>query len=91
MTWSNRIWLDKWIHVLLFLVLVFLWCNPYNRVHSAKRNFIIITLSGIAYGIVMEVVQHYLIPFRSFDYGDMIADALGSVGGYFLSIKRLKD
>jgi len=36
----------------------------------------------------MEVIQHYFIPFRSFDYGDMVADAIGSAVGYFISVNR---
>jgi VanZ family protein len=40
------------------------------------------------YGIGMEIVQHYFVPLRSFDYGDMIADGLGSTAGYFISANR---
>ena len=86
-SWSDKIWLDKWIHIFLFLVLVFLWCKACKTIYS-KRNFIIVTLLSIVYGIAMEIVQHYFIPFRSFDYDDIIADGLGSVGGYFISVKR---
>ena len=43
---------------------------------------------GIVYGIAMEIVQKYFIPFRSFDVGDIIADAIGSVVGYLFSIKK---
>jgi len=47
-----------------------------------------VTILSVMYGIGMEIVQHYFIPFRSFDLGDMIADGLGSIIGYFVSIKR---
>jgi VanZ family protein len=45
-------------------------------------------ITGIVYGIAMEIVQKYFIPFRSFDLGDIIADGIGCVAGYFFAIKR---
>ena len=39
---------------------------------------------GIAYGVGMEIVQKYFIPFRSFDVGDIIADAVGCITGYLV-------
>jgi VanZ family protein len=35
----------------------------------------------------MEFVQHYFIPNRSFDLGDIIADGAGSGLGGFLSVR----
>ena len=37
------------------------------------------------YGIVMEVLQHYFIPFRSFDWGDVVADCVGAIVGYMIA------
>jgi len=45
----------------------------------------------MTYGIVMEIVQHYFIPFRSFDIGDMIADSIGAIAGYFISVRGIKN
>jgi VanZ family protein len=84
--WDDKIWLDKWIHLALFFVLVFLWCKAYTT--KTKKTFIVITILSIIYGIAMELVQQYFIPFRSFDYGDMIADSVGSIAGYFIYAKR---
>ncbi len=89
--WSDKIWLDKWAHVFLFLVLVVLWCRAYLRKATnvnIKKIFTTITLLSILYGVMMEIVQHYFIPFRSFDFGDMLADAIGAIAGYFISIRR---
>jgi len=92
LNWSNKIWLDKWVHIFLFLVLVWFWCRAYRRIEvfKAKKIFITITVLSIVYGIIMEIIQHYFIPFRSFDLGDMIADSIGAIAGYFLSAKRVK-
>ena len=86
MQWDDKIWLDKWIHLLLFAVLVFLWCKAW--IIKTKKNFVLITILSITYGIVMEFVQLYFIPFRSFNYADMIANSAGCVAGYFISLKR---
>lgn len=89
--WESKIFLDKWIHVFLFFVLVLLWCSIYKNEDRQKvrRFFTAITVLSIVYGIVMEIVQHYFIPFRSFDIVDMIADSAGAVAGYFIAIKKL--
>ena len=89
--WSNKIWLDKWAHIFLFFVLVILWCRVYvlNKARTdLKKIFTTILILSVIYGVFMEIIQHYLIPFRSFDYGDMIADAIGSVAGYFVSVRH---
>ena len=91
--WSDKIWLDKWAHIFLFFVLVVLWCRVYLKKAtsvSLKKTFIKITVFSIVYGVIMEIIQHYFIPFRSFDYGDMLADGIGAVAGYFISIRRFK-
>jgi len=45
-------------------------------------------VAGITYGIVMEFIQKYFIPNRSFDIGDIIADAAGSLLGLIYSAWR---
>ena len=44
---------------------------------------------GIFYGVVMELVQKYFIPFRSFDLMDILADGVGCVAGYFYAMKKV--
>jgi VanZ family protein len=91
-TWQDKIWLDKWIHVFLFMTLVLLW----NKVYTDKKNsqdnirkiFSQIMILGFLYGFAMELVQKYFIPFRSFDIGDILADGAGCFIGYLISIKR---
>ena len=89
--WDDKIWLDKWVHIFLFLLLVLLWCRAYSskgRKPGVRKIFLTITILSIIYGVGMEIIQHYFIPFRSFDYGDIIADCLGSMAGYFNSVNR---
>jgi VanZ family protein len=91
-TWQDKIWLDKWVHIFLFMILVILWSMAYSHKKSTqidnRKIFFQIMVVGWFYGIAMEFVQKYFIPFRSFDLGDIIADGIGCVVGYFFAIKR---
>ena len=92
--WLDKIWIDKWIHIGLFSILVILWCRSYRSlranatIEKLKRTFIIVAVIGLGYGIAMEFVQKYCIPYRSFDVGDIVADAVGSFLGAAFSIRR---
>jgi VanZ family protein len=91
-TWQDKIWFDKWVHIFLFMVLVILWSRAYtykkNIRSDSRKIFFQIMMLGIFYGIAMEIVQKYFIPFRSFDLLDIIADGIGCVAGYFFAIKK---
>ena len=68
--------------------MVFLWCRAITNIVDKKpKLFVQIALYFFLYGIVMEFVQRYFIPNRSFDLGDVIADGVGSVAGLFLSVR----
>jgi VanZ family protein len=90
--WLDKIWADKWIHIILFATLIILWAWAYYKLKTEKRNlkkiFLWLTVTGIMYGVAMEFVQKYFIPNRSFDIGDMASDAVGCFLGFFYSIRR---
>jgi hypothetical protein len=90
--WLDKIWFDKWVHIGMFAIMVTLWCWAMLKKYSASTRlrtlFIWICLLCLLYGTVMEFVQKYFIPNRSFDVGDIIADGIGSVLGYVYSIRR---
>lgn len=82
--WLEELELDKVVHIGLFAMLVFLWCLPVrSRVEQPRLNkiYTAITLVFIGYGIAIEFVQRNLIPYRSFDFFDIVADAIGCVIG----------
>jgi VanZ family protein len=77
--WFDKIWLDKWIHIVLFSFMVFLWCWFVTARLNKRSNLLVqIFLYSVLYGIVMEFIQKFFIPNRSFDIGDIVADAIGS-------------
>lgn len=81
---------DKLIHLICFGTLSFLWCGVgvkravvnglQGRVLS---NYLIF---GVAAGIVLECAQLF-IPFRSFDYMDMIVNEIGGIAGLLAYFK----
>ena len=92
--WFDKIWLDKWIHIGMFSVMVALWCKslqllkPNSSSQKLKQLFIVTAIIFLGYGIAMEFVQKYFIPFRSFDVLDMLADGIGCTVGVIFSIRR---
>lgn len=75
--------LDKIVHVMLFAMNVLFWGWHYETSDREWRQLKVIFVAAtgimITLGIVMEYVQMYFIPNRSFDGYDIIADIIGSV------------
>ncbi|SDC86708.1 VanZ family protein [Niabella drilacis] len=84
----DKIYFDKWVHIGLFSLLVFLWnlwVMRKGRLHRKIRIFIIVSIIAFLYGIIMEYVQKWYIPNRSFDPGDILADGAGAIMGLLAS------
>lgn len=90
--WLEKIWFDKWVHIGMFTIMVFLWCWAMLKMNltkeKLKKAFILIALLWLAYGIGMEFVQKYLVENRAFDNGDIIADGIGCLVGLIYSSRR---
>ena len=90
-SWFDDLWIDKWVHIAMFAITVFIWAwafSKYNPALANPRTFLLLAIVSLIYGIGMEFVQKYLVINRSFDMGDIIADAVGSAAGLFYSSKR---
>jgi VanZ family protein len=90
--WLSKIQFDKWVHIGMFSIMVFLWCRATQKKNMDTKKlriiFLLIALIWLAYGIVMEFIQDNLIPNRSFDVGDIAADAVGCAAGWWYSTRR---
>ena len=90
--WLDRIWFDKWVHVAMFFIMVTLWCMAFRKYDAPnsylKKTFVIVMSLCFFYGIVMEYIQGSFISHRSFDVGDIAADAVGCVAGWWYSSGR---
>lgn len=79
--------LDKLIHIFIFFLLSALFILPTEYSNS---KYLIIVLLSSCYGILMEYVQKYFVPNRSFDIWDIVADIIGSFLAYILITKLLQ-
>ena len=81
---------DKVIHLICFGGLSYLWCgvgvNPKQKNIYSKRIWINFLIFGVATGVILEYLQLY-IPYRSFDYMDLIANNIGGVLGLLAYFK----
>ena len=86
--WLSKIWFDKWVHIGLFAVMTFLWARCVKEKNSnvllKTRSIFYVALAVLLYRIGMEFIQKYFVPNRSFDNGDIAADAAGSFVGFLL-------
>lgn len=87
--WFSRFYPDKWIHVFLFGMLVFLVNRPFGLSDfplSRKNNTFVLTGVAVsAWGLVTEIIQKYFVPGRDFELADWGADILGSLIAVLLS------
>jgi VanZ family protein len=86
--WLSDIEFDKIVHIGLFGVMVVLWCRAFSDIKEKKIGlFILIAICSFLFGILMEFVQKYFIPGRSYDIMDILADGAGSIAGLVTSFK----
>ncbi|MGH6609590.1 MAG: VanZ family protein [Burkholderiaceae bacterium] len=78
---------DKLNHALAFTALGF---SAYLGYPSARDTRVVrLCLLLIAFGALIEVLQHY-VPGRSSEWGDLLADSIGAVGGAVAAASALE-
>ena len=86
--WLDKIWADKWVHIGIFISIVFLWSNTLEI--NSTQGFFILVFVAVLYGLAVEIVQDQLVVNRSFDLGDLVADLIGCLGGVWLRTRYIK-
>ena len=84
--------MDKLGHVVLFLVLGFIWQSVFFVRGKRGRKISLIILGVISlYGIIIEVLQGLVFESRTADLWDVIANTIGILIGFsiFHKIKGL--
>lgn len=83
--WHEFLSFDKVVHFFIFGALVFLLIVGLSKQYTylyLRRHAVGISLgAGVFYGILIEFIQH-LIPGRSLEFADMLANSLGCFIGY---------
>jgi len=85
---------DKLEHFFVFAVLSFLWSragtlDPYKKIKKGRLTANIFWFS-IVFPVLAEYIQR-LVPNRAFDWGDILANLIGSATGlivFFILYKR---
>jgi VanZ family protein len=79
---------DSAAHIFVFLIFTFLWSVAYKKQRNSEFLYrygpAISLLTGILYGIVIEILQYYIFVRRSAEISDMISDSVGCIFGYFI-------
>ena len=79
--------IDKVVHVLMYAGFAFACIWGYrkqfvsNRLQYKKKALLLAIIISIAYGGLTELMQEYLIPSRTGDWIDFLADSLGTLIG----------
>jgi len=88
--WYHRWFVDKWIHSGIFGLLAFLFMFPFAQAIKESSHalwiFENIAKLTILWGFITECVQ-LMVPGRSFDLMDGLADTAGAAIAYFIMIK----
>lgn len=75
--------LDKIVHFGMYLILGALATFEFRRITTLYYKYIVkLLIICVLYGIFIEVVQYFL-PWRGFEFADMIADGLGAAAGIY--------
>lgn len=76
---------DKLVHFIFYLVGALLGSHFLREISQAKlrlpNTILMITLSMLIYGIIIEVLQELLTLARSAEWGDVVANTLGALSG----------
>lgn len=78
---------DKVVHTLMYATFSFLCIWGYRSQYTAngkdyrKRALILAAVISILYGGVTELMQEYLVPTRTGDWFDFLADSIGTLFG----------
>ena len=81
---KDGIFNDKAIHVILYIVLSFIWLLYYyvfNKRNIKLNNVIITLMLCFIYGIIIESIQELFLTSRHADILDILANTIGSIIG----------
>lgn len=79
---------DKIGHLVVYALLAWLTMWSFSRAALRVKPAILV-LSIMVYGLIMEILQYKFFPYRSFEILDIVANIIGSFGGYLI-FKYLK-
>ena len=91
--------LDKVVHFFMYAVFAFACVWGYRKQYVArdkaykKRALLLSIVISIAYGCMTELMQEFLVPLRTGDWMDLLADSIGAFVGvlvFYLFFRQKK-
>ncbi|MFY8021049.1 MAG: VanZ family protein [Bacteroidia bacterium] len=70
---------DKFVHFSMFAIMTYSLIIGIDLNNWSRRNYWIAGLFSSLYGIIIEFIQGAFLIYRSFDYADMLANAIGAM------------
>ena len=89
--------MDKMVHILMYATFAFLCIWGYRKQFVSngkayqKKALLLTALIGIGYGGLTELMQEFLVPTRTGDWFDFLADSMGTLIGVSVFFLFFKD
>ncbi len=81
---------DKFAHFTMFAIMSFSLIIGIQKLDWKKKYYLFAGIISSAYGVIIEIIQGSFFVYRSFDYADMIANAIGAISISILLFMRSK-
>lgn len=77
---------DKIYHIVCYAIMMVIWSVylKFRFKNQIVKNYLILAMSIISYGIVIEYFQMTLTNYRQFDWWDILANSVGVFIGFSL-------
>jgi VanZ family protein len=87
--WLELLSFDKFVHASIFFVLTCLWLISLLKINKLSNlSIILILLSCVLYGGLLEIMQATVFSNRSGDWLDFIANSFGCLMGFWFFSKK---
>lgn len=87
--WLELLSFDKFVHASIFFVLTCLWLISLLKINKLSNlSIILILLSCMLYGGLLEIMQATVFSNRSGDWLDFIANSFGCLMGFWFFSKK---
>lgn len=90
-TWADVIGWDKLAHAFVYAVLCLLLIESFAKGRNLKSVVVLSVVISIAYGITMEFLQYTFFSNRYFEVFDIFANAVGSMLGAIIAVRRKRN
>jgi len=91
--WSEVSFMDKIVHFMAYCIIAiaFGWANKFHKLLTSNAHWWFLLVLLAVYSITIEILQGVFFEDRYFEVLDIIANIIGLLTGYLLTVKFLKN